>query len=176
MSQLLQEASDVDSSVTIELPDVALDEGLLLMEVVYKGSVEATMAELRSLILLARFLRISIPVSQDLLHTLNVEPEPPPEPALETERVTWMTNNDDEESDLVAKAKPVTNMTMPLPPPLKRIKRGERAQFYVSCGEKRTLGLSVRPAFPPRQPDRVCTTVGVGASPPFMQEGCVKLT
>ncbi len=110
---------------TLELPDVSFSDGQLLMDVVYNGVVEATMDELRELILLARHLHIAIPVSNDLLKTLDIPPPPPkyltaapknklfPPPMKRSKPVTG--NNS------VAN-RAVDSDSVPLPPPLKRIR------------------------------------------------------
>lgn len=66
-----------DDVQILDLPDIPVDDGQLLMDVIYNGVVEATLEELRSLIMLARHLCIAIPVSNDLLKTLDIPPLPP---------------------------------------------------------------------------------------------------
>ena len=63
----------------MELPDASVEEVQLLLEVVYNGSVEATIEDLRSLILLAHRLYITIPMSDELMQGLDVTlPNIPP--------------------------------------------------------------------------------------------------
>ncbi len=64
---------------TLELPDISSDDLALLLEVVYNGVVEATIEDLRSLILLAHNLYITIPLSEELMDTLELTlPKIPP--------------------------------------------------------------------------------------------------
>ena len=50
----------------------------MLLEVVYNGSVEASLEELRRVIFLARDLAVAIPVSAELLRSLEIDlPEYP---------------------------------------------------------------------------------------------------
>ncbi len=80
----------------IDLPDVSPDDVRRLLSVIYNGFVEATLEELRRLIFFARDLCILIPVSKQLLNSLNIElPETP------------------------APATPVPSNERPSPPPLK---------------------------------------------------------
>ena len=64
---------------TVELAEVKGEDVQLLVDVIYNGLVEATMDELRSLIVLARNLYISIPISQEMLASLDLQlPALPP--------------------------------------------------------------------------------------------------
>ena len=78
MFQLL-ENNDWEELQTLELPDASVEEVQLLLEVVYNGSVEATIEDLRNLILLAHRLYITIPMSKELMQGLDVTlPNIPP--------------------------------------------------------------------------------------------------
>ena len=73
------ENNDWEELQTVELPDVTVEQVQLLLEVVYNGSVEATIEELRNLILLAHRLYITIPMSDELMQGLDVTlPNIPP--------------------------------------------------------------------------------------------------
>ncbi len=71
MFQLL-ESNDWEDVQTLELPDADRDNVSLLLEVVYNGVVEATIEDLRRLILLAHSLYITIPLSDELMDTLEL--------------------------------------------------------------------------------------------------------
>lgn len=64
---------------TVELPQVTSDEMQMLLEVIYNGVVEATIEDLRKLILLAHRLYIAIPLSNELMQGLDLKlpPRPP---------------------------------------------------------------------------------------------------
>lgn len=66
------ENNDWEDVQTIDIPDVSQDEVSLLLEVVYHGVVEATLEDLRKLILLAHQLYISIPISDELMNGLHL--------------------------------------------------------------------------------------------------------
>lgn len=77
-SQVLEQ-SDVEEFQTLEIPDATVDEMNLLLEVIYNGSVDATIEDLRALILLAHRLYISIPMSDELMEGLDLTlPSIPP--------------------------------------------------------------------------------------------------
>jgi hypothetical protein len=59
----LLENNDWEEIQTLELPDSSNEIVNLLLEVVYNGVVEATIEDLRELILLSHRLYISIPLS-----------------------------------------------------------------------------------------------------------------
>jgi hypothetical protein len=52
------------------------------MQMVYNGCVEATVSELRDLLHLANYLRISIPITNEIARSLsfNLNPDPAPLP------------------------------------------------------------------------------------------------
>lgn len=54
------------------MPDVTRDVTSMLLDLVYIGVIEATIEDLRSIILLAHSLYITIPLSDDLLETLEL--------------------------------------------------------------------------------------------------------
>jgi len=56
----------------LELPDSPNEIVSLLLEVIYNGVVEATIEDLRELILLGHSLYISIPLSDELIHGLEL--------------------------------------------------------------------------------------------------------
>ena len=79
LSFQLLENNDWEEVQTLELPDISNDDLSLLLEVVYNGVVEATIEDLRSLILLAHSLYITIPLSEDLMDSLELTlPKIPP--------------------------------------------------------------------------------------------------
>jgi len=83
----LLETNEWEELQTLELPDATMENIQLLLEVVYNGEVEATIEDLRDMILLAHRLYISIPLSADLMKGLDLKlPKlpafrPPPKPA-----------------------------------------------------------------------------------------------
>ena len=91
ITKLLQllENNDWEELQTLELPDANVEEVQLLLEVVYNGSVEATIEELRNLILLAHRLYITIPMSDELMQGLDVTlpPIPPFKPPLKVPQI-----------------------------------------------------------------------------------------
>ena len=91
IAKLLQllENNDWEELQTLELPDANVEEVQLLLEVVYNGSVEATIEELRNLILLAHRLYITIPMSDELMQGLDVTlpPIPPFKPPLKVPQI-----------------------------------------------------------------------------------------
>ena len=54
------------------MPEASLENVQLLLDVVYNGEVEATIEDLREMILLAHRLYISIPLSEDLMAGLDL--------------------------------------------------------------------------------------------------------
>ncbi len=106
-------------ATSLFLPDISVDLAALLLEVIYSGSVEACLGELRDLILLARALRVDIPVSEDLLDLLEI---PPPESAQHEEEEEEEEEEDKKSSPPPAKSTGLGENHLPLPPPLKRIK------------------------------------------------------
>ena len=75
----LLENNDWEELQTLEVPDASVEEVQLLLEVIYNGSVEATIEDLRNLILLAHRLYITIPMSEELMQGLDVTlPQIPP--------------------------------------------------------------------------------------------------
>jgi hypothetical protein len=70
----LLENNDWEEIQTLELPDSSNEIVNLLLEVVYNGVVEATIEDLRELILLSHRLYISIPLSgKTLLKNCNIK-------------------------------------------------------------------------------------------------------
>ncbi len=96
------------------LPETRFETAAMLMEVIYTGSVEASLGDLRDIILLARSLRVQIPVSDELLELLEVPPEEERDEDEEEE-----DNDDEVETDRKRKRSSGVKMQ---PPPLKRIK------------------------------------------------------
>ena len=77
----LFEFHDDDDNVCLSLPDIPVSDVRMLLEVVYNGSVEASLEELRRVIFLARDLAVAIPVSAELLRSLEIDlPEYPKAP------------------------------------------------------------------------------------------------
>lgn len=121
----------------------------LLLEVVYCGSVEASLGELRELILLARELRVQIPVSEDLLELLEVPPPPPDKEEEEEEEESYVEEEKrakvKEEVKAAAplkrkRGRPPKN-SLPKPPPLKRIKENlPRRSAPNNLSEEALLG------------------------------------
>ena len=73
------ENSEPEEVQTVELPHVTSEEMQMLLEVVYNGVVEATIEDLRKLILLAHRLYINIPLSPELMQGLELKlPSRPP--------------------------------------------------------------------------------------------------
>ena len=73
------ETAEPDEVQTIEMSSVSSDEMQMLLEVVYNGVVEATIEDLRKLILLAHRLYITIPLSNELMQGLDLKlPTRPP--------------------------------------------------------------------------------------------------
>ena len=75
----LLENNEFEEVQTIEMPHVSTEEMQMLLEVVYNGVVEATIEDLRKLILLAHRLYINIPLSNELMQGLELKlpPRPP---------------------------------------------------------------------------------------------------
>lgn len=77
--QFILETAEPDEVQTIEMSSVSSDEMQMLLEVVYNGVVEATIEDLRKLILLAHRLYITIPLSNELMQGLDLKlPTRPP--------------------------------------------------------------------------------------------------
>ncbi len=75
----LLEIAEYEEIPTLELPDYPRKIVSLLLEVTYKGIVEATIDDLRELVLLAHTLYVKIPVSEELLEVLELDlPDVPP--------------------------------------------------------------------------------------------------
>ena len=111
----------------MELPDASHEIVNLLMEVVYNGVVEATIDELRELILLAHRLYIAIPLSDDILQGLDLElPTMPPlvnrGPPKLKQRPTFMTTS------MSASAPPKPKLLPPKPQALKP--QGLNREFF----------------------------------------------
>jgi hypothetical protein len=68
----LLENNDWEDIQTLELPDSPNEIVSLLLEVIYNGVVEATIEDLRELILLGHSLYISIPLSDELIQGLDL--------------------------------------------------------------------------------------------------------
>jgi hypothetical protein len=67
----------VSASVGLELPDTGKEEMAALLEIIYTGSVEASLEEMRNMLSLAHALYITVPVSDQLTSLLGLEPPPP---------------------------------------------------------------------------------------------------
>merc|ERR1719400_1397691 len=77
LQMLLLESNELNDDVqTIEMSQVSSDEMQMLLEVVYNGVVEATIEDLRKLILLAHRLYIAIPLSNELMQGLELKLPP----------------------------------------------------------------------------------------------------
>ena len=68
----LLENNDWEEIQTLEIPDASDEIVSLLLEVIYNGVVEATIQDLRDLILLGHSLYIAIPMSDDLMEGLDL--------------------------------------------------------------------------------------------------------
>ena len=68
----LLESNDWEDIQTLEIPDASNEIVSLLLEVVYNGVVEATIQDLRDLILLGHSLYIDIPMSDELIEGLDM--------------------------------------------------------------------------------------------------------
>jgi len=77
--QMLLQQNEFEEIQTIEMPEITSEEMQMLLEVVYNGVVEATIEDLRKLILLAHRLYINIPLSNELMQGLELKlpPRPP---------------------------------------------------------------------------------------------------
>jgi len=76
--QMLLESTEWEEVQVIEMSHVSSDEMQMLLEVIYNGVVEATIEDLRQLILLAHRLYISIPLSSELMQGLDLKLPPRP--------------------------------------------------------------------------------------------------
>ena len=74
----LLESTEWEEVQVIEMSHVSSDEMQMLLEVIYNGVVEATIEDLRQLILLAHRLYISIPLSSELMQGLDLKLPPRP--------------------------------------------------------------------------------------------------
>ena len=84
----LLENNDWEEIQTLELPDSSNEIVNLLLEVVYNGVVEATIEDLRELILLSHRLYISIPLSgKALLKNFNIKNS-----VIDKHLFAWITN------------------------------------------------------------------------------------
>jgi hypothetical protein len=68
------------TTIALDLPDTGKEEVAALLEIIYTGSVEASLEEMRSMLSLAHALYITVPVSDQLTSLLGLEPPPPPPP------------------------------------------------------------------------------------------------
>ena len=66
------ESNDWEEIQTLELPDCPREVVSMLLDLVYVGVIEATIDDLRRIILLAHSLYVAIPLSDDLLETLEL--------------------------------------------------------------------------------------------------------
>ena len=66
------ESTEWEELQTLELPDASQENLQLLLDVIYNGEVEATIEDLREMILLAHRLYISIPLSDELMAGLDL--------------------------------------------------------------------------------------------------------
>jgi len=80
VSPFLKEVLEGDSveNMALELPDTNKEEVQFLLEIVYNGSIEATLEEMRLLLTLAHSLYISVPVSDQLMKMLKLKLPPLP--------------------------------------------------------------------------------------------------
>eukprot|EP00093_Oithona_nana_P013552 13552.XXX_142509_144428_1 [CDS] Oithona nana genome sequencing. len=76
--QMLLESTEWEEVQVIEMSHVNSDEMQMLLEVIYNGVVEATIEDLRQLILLAHRLYITIPLSSELMQGLDLKLPPRP--------------------------------------------------------------------------------------------------
>ena len=77
----------------LELPDTDKAEVQSLLEIVYNGSIEATLDEMRNLLTLAHALYISVPVSDQLMKMLKLKLPPlPPLDVRNVDMVSALTN------------------------------------------------------------------------------------
>ena len=74
----LLESTEWEEVQVIEMSHVTSDEMQMLLEVIYNGVVEATIEDLRQLILLAHRLYITIPLSSELMQGLDLKLPPRP--------------------------------------------------------------------------------------------------
>ena len=74
----LLESTEWEEVQVIEMSHVNSDEMQMLLEVIYNGVVEATIEDLRQLILLAHRLYITIPLSSELMQGLDLKLPPRP--------------------------------------------------------------------------------------------------
>ena len=65
------------ATIALDLPDTGKEEVAALLEIIYTGSVEASLEEMRSMRSLAHALYITVPVSEQLTRLLGLEPPPP---------------------------------------------------------------------------------------------------
>ncbi len=121
-SSVLESGGDNEFTF-LHLPEVELSLASRLLEVMYSGSVEASLADLRDLILLARELRVEIPVSEELLELLEI-------PQLE----------DQPEVDVSA-VKVEEQEELPKPPPLKRIADAQQPPHLEEMEDQQDLEL-----------------------------------
>ena len=74
----LLESTEWEEVQVIEMSHVNSEEMQMLLEVIYNGVVEATIEDLRTLILLAHRLYITIPLSNELMQGLDLKLPPRP--------------------------------------------------------------------------------------------------
>jgi hypothetical protein len=65
------------ATIALDMPDTGKEEVAALLEIIYTGSVEASLEEMRSMLSLAHALFITVPVSDQLTSLLGLEPPPP---------------------------------------------------------------------------------------------------
>ena len=75
------DASNDDESTILDLPDSPKAVVQSLLDIVYSGSIEATLEEMRNMLTLAHSLYISVPVSDQLINMLGLKL--PLQPALQ---------------------------------------------------------------------------------------------
>ena len=117
----LFEFHDDDDNLCLSLPDVPVSDVRMLLSVVYNGSVEASLDELRRIIFLARDLCVLIPVSAELLRSLDIDlPDNPRTPAPPPLRIKSSNGGINGSLSHIA---PIPQLLPP--PPLKKVKTEE---------------------------------------------------
>jgi len=80
LNQMLDVSTEEDSTI-LDLPDAPKDVVQSLLDIVYSGSIEATLEEMRNMLTLAHSLYISVPVSDQLINMIGLKL--PLQPALQ---------------------------------------------------------------------------------------------
>ena len=76
--KVLEGTEDQDDTI-LDIPDAEADVLQSLLDIIYNGSIEASLDMIRRLLVLAHSLYISVPVSEQLITMLGLElpPQPP---------------------------------------------------------------------------------------------------